>query len=152
MFKEFEPGVYNVIEKILKVIDDKDKYDIFADLYSQIPSIHMDNAISERIRPELARVVVDDIGWSDVGAWEALKEALQSSDEDNVTLGRVLLQDTSDSLVYNYQDGKLVVAIDIEDGLIINTGDVLLVTKKSSVPKVKKLVESFEGTEHEELT
>ncbi len=151
LFKEFEPNVYDTVEKILKVYENEDVGE-FADLYAQIPSIHMDNAISERIRPELARVVVDDIGWSDVGAWEALKEALQNSDSDNVTLGNVMLQECEDSLVYNYQGEKLVVAIDIEDGLIINTPDVLLITKKSSVPKVKKLVESFEGTEHEDLT
>ena len=62
-----------------------------------------------------------------------------------------MLQDTEDSLVYNY--GKqLVVTIDGSELLIVNTDDVLLVAKKTSVPKIKKLVESFNGTEHEELT
>jgi hypothetical protein len=36
--------------------------------------------------------------------------------------------------------------------LIVNTGDVLLVSKKTSVPKVKKVVESLAGTEYDHLT
>lgn len=152
LFKEFAPEVYNLVEKILAQQDAPDFDTTFEKLYEQMPSIHLDNAISERIKPEFARVIVDDIGWSDVGAWEALKEALQKTDTDNVTLGRVLLEECADALVYNYESKKLLVAIDIEEGLIINTPDVLLITKKTSVAKVKKLVESFEGTEHEGLT
>jgi mannose-1-phosphate guanylyltransferase len=54
--------------------------------------------------------------------------------------------------VYNYDEDKLIVGIDLEDMLIVNSNDVLLVTKKKSVSKIKTLVESFHGTEHEKLT
>ena len=40
----------------------------------------------------------------------------------------------------------------IEGMVIINTDDVLLICKKSSVPKIKKLVEKLAGTPHEHLT
>ena len=86
-----------------------------------------------------------------MGAWEALKEALVDSDDKNVTQGEVMLQDTEDSLVYNYGN-QLVVAIDCKELLVVNTDDVLLVCRKTSVPKVKKLVENLSGTKHEHLT
>ncbi len=63
-----------------------------------------------------------------------------------------MLTDTSDSLVYNYNDKQLVVTIDMDDVLVVNTEDVLLVCKKTSVPKVKKTVEAMQGTEHDHLT
>ena len=63
-----------------------------------------------------------------------------------------MLTDTSDSLVYNYNDKQLVVTIDMEDILVVNTQDVLLVCRKTSVPKVKKLVESMQGTNNDHLT
>ena len=97
-------------------------------------------------------VVSADLGWSDVGAWEGLKEALQTSKEANVTQGRVLLEDSLDNLVYNFDNDKVVVGIDLNDFLIVNTDDVLLVTKKASVPKIKKLVKSLKGTKYEKLT
>jgi len=97
-------------------------------------------------------VVVEDIGWSDVGAWEALKEALEEKREDNITKGKVLLEDSTDNLVYNYDGKKLLVGVDLQELLIVNTDDVLLVAKKTSVSKIKKMVEGFKGTDHEKLT
>lgn len=144
------------IATITKAIDDAIGTDSFDDVleteYAKMPSINFDNALLEKLNKEDAYVIVEDIGWSDVGAWEALKEALQSTQEDNVTNGHVLLRDSADNLIYNYSKTQLVVGIDLEDLLVVNTGDVLLITQKKSVGKIKTLVESFQGTEHEHLT
>lgn len=152
LFKQFAPETYELTEKILSRVGQPDFEENFSTVYEKMPKIHLDNAISEQIDPKLATVIVEDFGWSDVGAWEALKEALEKTHVDNVIQGKVLLEDTEDSLVYNYDTDKLIVGIDLEDFLVVNTHDVLLVTKKTSVPKIKKLVESMAGTEHEDLT
>jgi len=117
-----------------------------------MPEISFDNAVLEQLDTSSAYVVVDDIGWSDVGAWEALKEALEEKREDNITKGEVFLEGSQDTLVYNYERKKLIVGIDLKDFIVINTDDVLLVGKKSSVSKIKKVLQSFEGTVHEKLT
>jgi mannose-1-phosphate guanylyltransferase len=149
LFKRFAPTIYSVTEEILKA-------SIFTDgvaqHYPNMPEINFDNAVLEQIEHDCAYVVIDDIGWSDVGAWEALKEALEKHREDNITKGKVLIEGSADNLVYNYENKKLVVGIDLDDLLVVNTEDVLLVAKKTSVSKIKKLVESFQGTEHEALT
>ena len=115
-----------------------------------LPKISFDNAILEKIKKEDALVVTEDLGWSDVGAWEALKEALQSTPEQNVTQGKVLLTDCRDSLVYNYTN-QMVVTIDLDGLLVINTHDVVLVCHKNSVPKIKKLVERLSKSENDHL-
>ncbi len=149
LFKQFSPKIYQLTEKILK---DKNFESAFEKYYSQMPEISFDSAILERLDKRSAYVVNADIGWSDVGAWEALKEALEEKREDNITKGRVLLEDSVDNLVYNYENKKLIVGIDLDDLLVVNTDDVLMVAKKSSVSKIKKLVKSFQGTENENLT
>ena len=40
------------------------------------------------------------MGWSDIGTWEALKEALQSQTRENITKGKVIAYQTRDSLIY----------------------------------------------------
>jgi mannose-1-phosphate guanylyltransferase len=117
-----------------------------------MPIINFDNAILEQLDAKNVSVIVEDIGWSDVGAWEALKEALEVNKSDNITNGKVLLKDSFDNLVYNYNNKKIIVGIDLKDMLIVNAQDVLLVTKKTSVSKIKTLVESFQGTKNEKLT
>ena len=87
-----------------------------------------------------------------MGSWEKVKEALQSLPLENVTRGKVHLKDVKDSLVYNYDNGKLIVGVDLEDSIVINTADVILIAKSNSMSKVKKVVESFLGTEYDKLS
>lgn len=145
--KEFEPEVYRLAELIGNASHVEKA---LSQYYPQMPKMHFDNIIPERITPKEALVVVEDIGWADIGAWEALKEALSETIEENVTKGNVVTQDSKDSLVFNYED-KLVVGIDLAELLVINTQDVLLVCPKNSVPKIKKFVETLKGTKLEKL-
>lgn len=151
-FEKFAPEISSHLEVILNNFGAKNYNDVLNKEYEKIPEINFDNAILEQLTVNDAYVVVEDIGWSDVGAWEALKEALETNKGDTVTLGKVKLENANDSLVYNYEPEKLVVGIDLDEILIINTKDALLVTKKTSVAKVKSMVESFKGTEYEDLT
>jgi mannose-1-phosphate guanylyltransferase len=152
LFQRFSPNIYNLIEKILVSSSSPDFESIFKEQYHQMPEINFDSAILEQLDKNFAYVVIEDIGWSDVGAWEALKEALEQRREDNVIRGNTSLEGCVDNLIYNYNDKKLVVGIDLENMLVVDTPDVLLVAKKTSVAKIKKLVESFKGTENERLT
>jgi len=152
LFKTFAPALFDKLKQISASYKTKHYEQILNKIYPAIDKISFDEAILEKMDPKYGYVLSVDIGWSDIGAWEALKEALQTRPEDNVTQGNVLLKESQDNLVYNHEDKKLIVGIDLENLLVVNTKDVLLVTKKESVPKIKKLVESFEGTEHENLT
>lgn len=151
-FKRFAPNIYSNTEKILKHYGKDNFTEVLKEQYGKVESINFDNAILENLPKEDALVIVEDIGWSDLGAWEALKEALETQPYENVIRGKVLVERVRDSLIYNYEDRKLIVGIDLDEIIVVNTKDVLLLAKKSSVPKIKTLVESFEGTEHEKLT
>ena len=143
------PGIYSNTEKILAHYGKKSFAQALKANYGKVKSVSFDNAILEKLDREDAMVVVEDIGWSDVGSWEALKEALESHSYENVIRGKVYLEHVRDSLIYNYQDEKLIVGVDLDEQIIVNTADVVLIAKKTSMPKVKKLVESFDGTIHE---
>ncbi|MBP6993916.1 mannose-1-phosphate guanylyltransferase [Candidatus Woesebacteria bacterium] len=151
-FRLHSPELYEGLKKIQDSYGTLEYGSILSEVYSTLPKVSFDHAVLEKIPVSQSIVMVADIGWSDVGAWEALKEALQKSKEDNVTKGKVVLEGSVDSLVFDYQGKKLVVGIDLQDMLVVNTEDVLLVAPKTSASKVKKLVEGFAGGEYEELT
>jgi mannose-1-phosphate guanylyltransferase len=150
-YKKFAPEIWKGIIKIQEAVGKDNFKEVFEKVYPTLEKISFDNAILEKMDPSNVFVIAADLGWSDVGAWEALKEALEVSASENVTKGKVLIEDSSDNLVFNYTD-QLVVGIDLTKMLVINTDDVLLVCAKDSVPKIKKLVESLNGTELEKLT
>lgn len=151
-YKQFVPDMYEKLKKIQAAWGTEKWEKTLDTLYPTLAKIHFDNAILEQLPKDEAYVVSEDLGWSDVGAWEALKEALQKDSSDNVTRGNVILEDCTDTLVYNYHEKQLLIVLDAEELLVVNTSDVVLVCRKDSVPKIKKLVEGFSGTQHEHLT
>ena len=151
LFKEHVPDMF---EKLLKIKDayGTENFDKVLDsIYPTLEKIHFDDAILVKLPPDSLKVIATDLGWSDIGTWDALKEALSENKEENVVHGNVELRDTVDSLVFNYSEKKLVIGLDLSEMIIIETPDVLLVCPKSSVPKIKKFVENLDGTSHEHL-
>lgn len=151
LYEKFAPNLYKDLSRITHAWKSVRFEQELETVYPTLEKISFDNAILEKLNPSQAYVISENIEWSDVGAWEALKEALQESKDKNVTQGKVHLVDTADSLVYNYTE-QLVATIDMDDSLVVATDDVILVCRKDSVPKIKALVRSFAGTEHDHLT
>jgi mannose-1-phosphate guanylyltransferase len=152
LFKEYTPNMYEQLIKISESSGPEGIQDSLEKIYPTLEKMSFDDAILQKISSDSnVSVISDDLGWNDIGTWEALKEALAGNKEDSATNGKVMLEDTKDSLVFNYTD-KLCVAIDLDGIIIINTDDVLLICQKKSVPKIKKIVESLKGSPHEHLT
>lgn len=150
-YKKFVPKMWRSLNRIREAVGKPNFDNVLQKIYPKLKKISFDNAILEKLNPKQAWVLAADLGWSDIGAWEALKEALEVKTAENVTRGKVLLTDCKDSLVFNLTD-QLAVGIDLQGVMVINTDDAVLICHKNSVPKIKKLVESFAGTEHEHLT
>ena len=150
-YQRFMPDMYPQLTKLHKSFGDKNHRQLMKKIYPQLEKISFDNAILERLEPEKAVVMTTDMGWSDIGAWEALKEALQTKKAENISHGKTFMYQTSDSLVYNYTN-KLVTTINIKGMLVVVTDDVILVCPEESVPEIKKLVRGFEATANEKYT
>lgn len=151
LYKKHAPLMYEGLKKIQESWGTASFEKTLDSVYPELEKLSFDNLILEKLNPEDGYVVGADLGWSDVGAWEALKEALTQTAEENITRGDVLLEDSKDTLVFN--NGKQVVfGIDLSSMLVINTDDVLLICPKDSVPKIKKLVEKLANSSYEHLT
>jgi mannose-1-phosphate guanylyltransferase/mannose-6-phosphate isomerase len=77
-------------------------------------------------------------GWSDVGSWSALHEALPADAAGNVTRGDVIAEDSSGC--YFYAESRLVSAVGLKDHVVVETKDAVLVAPRNRVQDVKKLV------------
>lgn len=150
LFQEYAPDMHSQLMEIRDAWGTDAYEQKLEEIYPTLEKISFDDAILVKMTPEDVYVIATDLGWSDIGAWDALKEALSEESSQNITKGNVLLEDTQDTLAFNYTN-QLAVGIDLSELLIINTEDVLLICPKQSVPKIKKLVESLSGTPLEHL-
>jgi mannose-1-phosphate guanylyltransferase len=150
LFKEFSPDLFEKLKKIQDAYGTGDYDQVLSEVYPTLEKISFDNAILEKMDPRQGRVISADIGWSDIGAWEALKEALSDKVEANVTKGKILLEDCKDSILHN-ETKQLIVGIDLEGLVVVSMDDVILICPKDSVPKIKKFVQNLNGTDYEHL-
>jgi len=96
----------------------------------------LDYAVMEKTHD--AVVLPLDAGWSDVGSWSSLFDALPSDEDGNVLQGDVLVHDTRDCFVHS--TSRLVTAVGMDDHIIVETKDAVLVAPKERVQDVKELV------------
>ena len=90
-----------------------------------------------------ASVVPLAAGWSDVGSWAALKDALPGDASGNVTRGDVVAEDARECFLYSTD--RLVAAVGLEAHVVIETKDAVMVAPKSRVQDVKRLVERMKA-------
>jgi mannose-1-phosphate guanylyltransferase / mannose-6-phosphate isomerase len=104
--------------------------------FEKCRSESIDYAVMEKTRD--AVVLPLDAGWSDVGSWSSLFDALPADEEGNVLQGDVLVHDTHDCYVHS--TSRLVAAVGMDDHVIVETKDAILVAPKGRVQDVKELV------------
>lgn len=95
----------------------------------------VDYAVMENT--ERAAMVPVDMGWSDIGSWDALHMALERDGDGNSVQGRAELVDCRNVLVTS--DGPRVSVIGLEDVVIVVDGDDILVTSHAGTQRVGKL-------------
>ena len=150
LFEKFSPDLFKHLKKIHDAYG-TDKYEeVLSEVYPKIEKISFDHAILEKMDPATGCVISADIGWSDIGAWEALKEALSDKVEANVTKGKIMLTNCTDSILHN-ETKQLIVGIDLQGLVVVSMDDVVLICPKDSVPKIKQFVQSLGGTDYEHL-
>jgi len=104
--------------------------------FTACPSDSFDYAVMEKTKHGV--VVPLDAGWSDVGSWSALHEAVPSDTDGNVCVGDVLTADSHGC--YLQSTSRLVATVGLEDHVVVETKDAVLVAPKNRVQDVKLLV------------
>ncbi len=122
----------------------------FARIYPTLPAVSVDYGVMEGA--EVVRVVPVDIGWSDVGHWGALEETIPADAAGNVCIGDVLAIDAQRNVLVDAEgSGKLLVALGVDDLVIVDTPDALLVCPRDRVQDVRKVVAHLSDAGREEL-
>jgi mannose-1-phosphate guanylyltransferase/mannose-6-phosphate isomerase len=119
-----------------------------AEAFSQAPSRSIDYAVMEKT--DRGVVVAGDPGWSDVGSWRALHEIAPKDGRGNVCIGDVHAADTTNS--YLRSNGRLLVAVGVEDLVVVADPDAVLVARRDRVQEVKGVVEALAAAGRAEAT
>ncbi len=151
----FAPAILAACRKaVAGATDDGDFVPLDAAAFAESPADSIDYAVMEKLpgATDLAipcRVVPLDVGWSDVGAWDALWQAIDRDADGNAVTGDVWMEDSHGNLVI--AEHGLVACIGCEDMVIVDTADAVLIAPKARTQEVRRIVSRLKAAGRSEV-
>lgn len=115
--------------------------------FAACPALSIDHAIMEKTSQ--ATVVRAEIGWSDLGTWDAVWQMAAKDAHNNVTCGDVLLQDCTSSYVRS--EHGLLACIGLQDIVAVQTGDATLIAPAARISDLKTLTQELKKQRRPEI-
>jgi len=139
--EKYAPEIFHACKKALPALNNS-KINVDLDAMLAIPDESIDYAVMEK--SEKVKVVPCDIGWSDLGSFDAIYNEVKQEDHANAVLSRldyspqpICINSTNNLLVTR---NRQVALIDVNDLIVVDTTDAILISKIGSSQKVKEVV------------
>jgi mannose-1-phosphate guanylyltransferase len=139
-WERFMPESVESLDEINRSLDTDRMDETIAAVYPRLPSVSVDYAVLEKAENVL--VAPAALKWSDVGSWDALFDILPVDDSENIGVGYAKVVDSKGNLLFNPKG--TVVAIGVEDMIVVVDGTDVLVCKRGHSQKVRKMLEKIE--------
>ena len=113
------------------------------DILEPIPAVSIDVGIAESAAADGRMAVVPlDAGWSDIGSWSALLEALTARSGASLAASGQHLDRGSEGILVHGGD-RLVVTVGLRDVIIVDTPDALLVCARDRAEEIKAVLDEI---------
>ncbi|HLN01875.1 MAG TPA: sugar phosphate nucleotidyltransferase [Bryobacteraceae bacterium] len=119
-----------------------------AQVFPRCENISIDYAVLERAN-NVVGFACDDIGWNDVGSWNAVYELVARDRDGNAARSVVISSDSSG----NYIDAgnKLVALLGAHNLVVVDTPDALLIADRERAQQVGDIVKLLEQNRRNDL-
>ena len=146
--KRHLPAVYQVVQTILAESRAGVTFQQAVEKhFAAMPSISIDYGVLEK--SDHVSLIPCDIGWNDVGSWQAVHDISAKDENGNTLQGNVIAVGCQNSLIR--AEKRLVAAIGVEDLCVIETADAVLISKSDQTQRVREVVDALHekgATEH----
>ena len=150
-FEEHAPDILRIAGTCLVPCDKKDTSmgptRLDNDNFSKMPDISIDYAVMEKSNN--VAVVSCDIGWSDIGSWNAVSELKDADKNGNRFEGDPLFIDVTNS--YVHKSNRTIGMVGVDNLIIVDTPDALLIANKDRGQDVKQIVSELKTVGNEKL-
>lgn len=114
----------------------------------KMPDISIDYGIMEKSRR--VKVVPADLGWSDLGSFDALYELLPRNDEGNTRHSNARYLNSHNNLLLN-DSGQLLVLQGVDDLMVVHTDTATYIGRRGESQHVKQVVDLLKSESSELL-
>lgn len=145
LYAQHAPDVWRHLKTIGEGLGTDQETAIIRQEFPQIERLSVDYGLFQKMGGSEFAVVPVELGWSDIGAWDVLRDELSGDEKElNVVRGRHIEIDTRNSLVYGPPD-KTIVTIGLDGFIVVDTPDALLVCPADRSQDVKRIVDRLKA-------
>jgi mannose-1-phosphate guanylyltransferase len=167
LLRRFLPVTHTALAELAKTIGTRRYAAALQKIYPKLENISVDYAIVEpasKVRQTLAprkgklsaasaneprvSVIPADIGWSDIGTWNAVYELL-AKPGSNFSAGPTFTLDATGNFFWSPK--KFVAALGVQDLVLVETDDAILLCPRNSSQDVSKIVKWLEQQKQKSL-
>lgn len=135
-------------EAVAKAQRDVDFIRLDQEAFSAMASDSIDYAVMEKTK--CGYVMPIQVGWSDVGSWQALWQVAEQDGQGNAHRGDVLALDCRNTLAMG--EKRLLALLGLDDVVVVDTDDAVLVAHKDRVQDVKGIVARLKAENRPQAT
>jgi mannose-1-phosphate guanylyltransferase len=150
--RRYVPKTYAALQELSATIDTPRYTSALRAVYPRLENISVDYAILERAsrnpRTPIVQVLPAEIGWSDIGSWQAVYELAVSAAKSNrrtkgnasanISAGPHFALDARGNFLWSPK--KFIAAIGVHDLVVVETPDALLICPRNRAQDVGKIV------------
>jgi mannose-1-phosphate guanylyltransferase len=153
VLREFElwaPDVLIAVRTCLQQSQSKEgnhelQIELDSEAFEAVPDISIDYALMER--SDKVAVVPCELGWSDIGSWQAVRELSGADGQGNQCNGQTVLHDVTNCYIDSPK--RLVGGVGLDNLIIIDTPDALLIANGSRSQDVKLIAQELKRQDHD---
>jgi len=137
--KKHIPDTYEALHNI-ENIEESSLQEYINGNYYKTDSISIDYAVLEKSYN--IYVILSEIGWDDVGSWEALERYKEKDENGNIIIGNIKAIDGKNNLLIS--SNNTVVISGLDNLYVIENDGKILIGKKNDLKNIKNLKEAIE--------
>jgi mannose-1-phosphate guanylyltransferase len=153
LLKSFLPSTHAALTELAATIGTRKYPAALKRIYPRLENISVDYAIVEPAAkssgpsPRVS-VIPADIGWSDIGSWDAVYQLLAKSGA-NFSAGPSLALDAHGNFLWSPK--KFVAALGVHDIVLVETDDAILICPRDRSQDVAQIVKALEAQKRKSL-
>ena len=141
--EKYSPEIYSKLNDL----DFSKSENINYSVYEEMPSISIDYAIMEKSNKIALVELLSD--WNDLGSWQSIYNVKEKDSDNNVLVGKVIVDNVKNSLIYSQKE--VVAVSNLENVILIETEDAIMACKMDESQSVKKLYEKLREKESDTI-
>lgn len=135
-----QPKMLGHLQTIVDAWDTDHQTAVFEREFAAIEGISIDYAVMEHATDVV--VIEAPFDWDDLGGWQSLARLLGSDEQGNTLVGKQLAMRSTGTIIRSTDD-HLVVALGMNDCIIVHTPDATLVANKHNEESIRAVVKEL---------